>query len=132
MQALQAFKTRLAWMASAALLLAALMPALSQLLAAATGAADWTEVCTRGGARLVRLDGATPATPDLPRDLGATGLEHCPYCAIHHGAPGLPPATSAPALLQTLDFPPPARFATQPRPLFAWAAAQPRAPPARA
>lgn len=130
------FPKRLAaWFAMFAILLAALAPSVSHAVAAAKGDASWIEVCTSAGPALVKVADEQSPTPapaqPVPGDQGVH-LEHCPFCFTHAGAFGLPPATltvlpaaGSAELLPTL-------FYRAPRPLFAWAAGQPRAPPASA
>ena len=117
-----------AWLASFAILLAALAPAISHAVAAVQGGASWVEVCTATGPALVKVAGEqAPAAPE--QDGQGMHMEDCPFCLSHAGSFGLAPAAEAalPASLGT--DPAPALFYQSPRPLFAWAAAQARAPP---
>jgi len=120
-----------AWLATFAILLAALSPTVSHAMAAVRGGASWVEVCTASGPALVKVAGeqapTAPAksgnTPDL------THFDHCPFCFTHAGTAGLPPAAAAlPVALGAHAVP--ELFLRAPRPLFAWVAGQPRAPPA--
>lgn len=112
-------RTLARWVTLAAMLLASGAPALSQALAAYRGdLAPWSVVCSAGQARAdtSHLSGV------------ATVFEHCPFCALQGQDMAPPPA------LPALALPPgraalPALFLQAPRPLFAWAAAQPRGPP---
>jgi hypothetical protein len=117
------------WIASFAILLAALAPSISHAVAAATGGVPngWTEVCTADGAKLVKLDGA-PSSPDAPADK-ALHFEHCPFCLHHATGAGLLPASdiALPAPAESRAFPTLFYQASYPKP--AWAVAQPRAPP---
>ncbi|MCG2583074.1 DUF2946 domain-containing protein [Massilia sp. TS11] len=112
----RAFPVRFAaWLACVAVLLAALMPSVSHLLAANPATAPLVELCS---ADSVKKDMA-----------GAGHLEHCAYCATHDGSLGL-----APTLLGALPLPlarheVPQLFLHSPQPLFAWATPQSRAPP---
>lgn len=121
-------KTRLAWIVTFTILLAALLPTLSHFVLPKDSAA-WAEVCTATGAKFVRVDaGAEPGDPaGTPK-----ALMECPYCAIHHGTPLLPPAQVAWAPPGALKFEHPRLFLEAPRPLFSWAPLQARAPPALA
>ncbi|CAL94774.1 DUF2946 domain-containing protein [Azoarcus olearius] len=116
-----------AWIASFAILLAALAPVVSQLMAARAGdEARWLEICTVAGTERVAVAGDHGDGGGKPAQ--AMG-EHCPYCFTHAGSFGLPPAdVPVFAVAGGADVLPPLYFAA-PRPLFAWAAAQPRAPP---
>lgn len=100
-----------------AVLFAALAPTVSHALASSTPAA-LTEMCTADG-----LAKKAPANT-------MHGMEHCPYCATHGGAPALPPhALTGFAVIGGHDFYPPL-FYTAPQPLHSWRAASPRGPPA--
>lgn len=122
---------RVTWLALVAVLALALMPTLSHALAFARGdAVAWTEVCTPQGIKVVALDSAEDPTPATPVSTGQH-LEHCPFCKLgSDDALALPPAPLA--LAEPLPPGPflPPLFLQAPRTLHAWAAAQPRAPPA--
>jgi hypothetical protein len=111
------------WLASLALLVGSLAPALSQLV---LGNAGWVEVCTATGSQWLRADGAAP---DQPAPASAHWQEHCPYCSLHLPALGLPPVLHVVALPAAGAGMLPPLLLHAPRPLFAWAGAQPRAPP---
>lgn len=121
-----------AWIASFALLMSALVPALSHaFLADVPG--NWVEVCSVTGAKLVQADAGNPnaassgkAAPGAPE---GHAFKHCPYCASHADLISLPPADSSGMRLITLGQHVPELFLAAPRPLFAWASARPRAPP---
>jgi hypothetical protein len=119
------------WIACLAMLVAALAPALSHALSPVGHAAETAnavEVCTMAGMQLVMLDadGGKIKTP-LHK---SAAMADCPYCASHANAIGLRPNCSpvlsslAPIALA------PALFYQAARPLYAWAPAQSRAPPA--
>jgi hypothetical protein len=115
-------------LASVALLLAAVTPALAHLLRPSTTAGAHgiaTEVCTSVGPQ--RLTVAS-ADADAPVPPAASLHDHCPFCGWHAfiGAP--PPSAPAIAGLAGLHSVP-ALFLHAPHRLFAWAGAQPRAPP---
>jgi hypothetical protein len=114
-----------AWIACLAVLLGALAPAVTHALQAG-GTGSWVEVCTAQGSRWVRADGA--GTHDAAPG-HESGHQHCAYCWLQAGKPGLPatapawqppagPGHAAPHLTG------PGSTAPPPRP-----AAQPRAPP---
>lgn len=110
----------LAWIAFVALLFNALAPLVMQGMAQDAG---YSELCTVRGIERV-ADNGDGSDPGMTMS-GA----HCPFCLAQHtpflpAAPvvaGLTPATGADAL--------PPLFLHAPRPPFAWAPAQPRAPP---
>jgi Protein of unknown function (DUF2946) len=121
---------RLSWIALLAIFGLAMVPTISHALARVTGTSAWTEVCTPQGTQLVALDetGSGPVTPAA----GGSHLDHCPLCGLG-GSPVAPPPVAAPVtFLIDLGNATPTLFLRAPRPLFAWAAAQPRAPPLRA
>lgn len=117
-----------AWIACFAILLAALAPSISHALAiAGDGSGNWVEICTVSGSKLVSAnhDHQSPAPADK-----FGHLKHCPFCLSHAVSVGLlPPADfTLPVVAGTHILP--SLFYQAPRPLFAWAVAQPRAPPA--
>lgn len=118
------------WIACFAILLSALAPAISHAVQR-DAPAGWTEICSFTGAKLVRLDDGGSGKPE-PGQSQAHVLEHCPYCALHVDALGLPPAAPAGPELLPLSFHVPELFLLAPHTLHAWASAQPRAPPLQA
>jgi hypothetical protein len=117
------------WIACCAILLAALAPSISHAVAAARGIPNgWTEICTVNGAKLVKLDGTSSSQSPTP-DKKASHFEHCPFCLHHAVSLGLPPNDNVlmPAVQGSHVLP--SLFYQASRPLFAWTAAQPRAPP---
>ncbi|OYT85553.1 MAG: hypothetical protein CFE46_17560 [Burkholderiales bacterium PBB6] len=123
---------RLSWIAFFAIFGLAFAPTISHAMAAAAGNSLYTEVCTPQGTRLVSLaDGSEASGPEASLS-GAAGLhfDHCPLCGLGGQAP-LPPSAPPTDALATpaLSHAVPRLFLQAHRPLFAWAAAQPRAPP---
>ena len=117
-----------AWLAMFAILLAALAPTVSHATAAARGGASWMEICTSAGPAMIRVaDDQAPGVP-AGNDQGIH-LEHCAFCLTHAGAFALPAAALAALPVITGSDSPPLLFHRAPRPLFVWAAGQPRAPP---
>lgn len=117
-----------AWIACFAILAAMLVPAMTHLLpTAAASTAAMADICSSGGMLAAAIDkGAAPAAPADKRMHG----EHCQYCFSQADATALPPGvalTLAPAGALTLQATP---FYQSPGPLFIWAPAQSRAPPA--
>lgn len=115
-----------AWIACIAILLSSLAPAIAHALQR-DGQGAWAEVCTTSGSKVVSLDsGLADEAPSLPAE---HPLQHCPYCSLHAPALGMPPGSLAvPTLVPQLSAVPEPMLAA-PRTLFAWATAQPRAPP---
>jgi hypothetical protein len=111
---------RLAWIALFAMLAMALAPTVSHALAAEQ--APWSAVCSAMG--------STPSAPmaDPTQAPIQAHLDHCPFCALQGATPALPSAPT-PWLPGELSQPMPALYWRAPHPLFAWCAAQPRAPP---
>lgn len=116
MQALRHRLRRLSLIAFLAVFGFALAPTLSHALAAAN---PWAEICSAAD------EAKVPGT-------GATHLEHCPLCGLGAGAAPLPAAPAASIVLPQGAAHVPALFLHAPRPLHAWSAAQPRAPPSQA
>jgi hypothetical protein len=118
-----------AWIACFAILLASLAPAVSHALAAAGkgGFSLWAEICSAEGPRLQNVE-SHAAHDTAPTEHGMH-FEHCPFCLTHAGSVALP-SSAEPILLLPAGSPvQPLLFFHAPRPLFAWVAAQPRAPP---
>lgn len=104
----------------------ALLPTVSHALAFAQGGKSaWAEICTPQGMMVVAVESA-PGDEGIPV---AAHLEHCPYCAQAATTLGMPPAVATAPALPLAAIEPPALFLNAPRAPFAWAAAQPRAPP---
>ncbi len=116
------------WIACFAILMASLAPSISHAVAAAHGTPNaWMEVCTVAGSKMVMVDveQTAPATNEQ-----SVHFEHCPFCLSHAGTVGLPPAADFVMPVVSGDHVLPSLFYQSSRPLFAWAVAQPRAPPA--
>ncbi|MBL0143792.1 MAG: DUF2946 domain-containing protein [Betaproteobacteria bacterium] len=111
-----------------AMLLAGLAPAITSALSAANGQhTRWVAVCTADGARLVSVPTDADGVPVAPK---THAIDHCPFCSPGAAAPMLPPtAAVAVPLTAGSDPVPPLLLLLAPRPLFTWAAVQPRAPP---
>lgn len=107
----------------------ALAPSLSHAMALAQGGqTSWTEICTPTGMSVVAVASPTDDKPGAPT--GSLSVEHCPYCAHGNALTTLLPAPIAVFAVPLAAAAPPPLFLHAPRTLFAWAAAQPRAPPA--
>jgi hypothetical protein len=119
---------RLSWIAILAVSGLALAPTLSHALAFVQGGKSaLAEVCTPRGTQLMTADDA--AADSRAPSTGAHRLEHCPYCASGASALGLPPTPVAALSLPLAGADVPSAWLRVPPTLFAWAAAQPRAPP---
>lgn len=103
----------------------ALVPTVSRWLAAAQGGSAWAEICTPQGPKQLAVG---DAEQPQPTQAAAMHLDHCALCGLAGQAMAPPPLVTAPTLIETLADRP-ALFLHAPRPLFAWAAAQARAPP---
>jgi hypothetical protein len=112
----------LAWLAVFAL---TLLPSLTRVVNATTHT-GWVEVCSAQGMRWVAPDGTLSERG--PGGQSASHGQTCPLCG-GAGAVALPPpvATVSPVVFDATFIAP--LFLHAPRPLFAWSAAQPRAPP---
>ncbi|MFY9459078.1 MAG: DUF2946 domain-containing protein [Aquabacterium commune] len=121
---------RAAWIALLAMLMAALAPAISQLLQRGSSTA-WVEICRAGGGT------AWVAVGDLQSKQTPTKgqphlLDHCPYCSLQaHALPAVP-ALPTVAAAPLPGFREPTAFLHAPHTAHAWRPAQSRAPPSRA
>lgn len=116
----------LAWLALVAVSGWSFVPTLAHARSFVLGSADMqAEICTAQGPQRA-ASGETLPAGDVA---GVQG--HCPYCACG-GTPAMLPPAAATAVLPPAPAPagPPPLFLHAPRTLFAWASAQPRAPPA--
>lgn len=113
-----------AWIATIAILMAALAPSVSYaLMVNGAGPATLGEVCTAGPSKLVKF------AVDSDTKSGTKHAEHCSFCCTYVPPVVLPPATEhlLPVSLNLIERP--SLFYQSPRPLFTWSAAQSRAPP---
>ena len=119
----------IAWFACVAILLNSLAPAISHAMATVQGKdAPWTEICTTSGTKFIPLDlGLKQSQDQQPQPMA---MEHCAYCLTHAGSFALftDVALTLPHAAVTDSHP--RLFYQSPTPLFIWAAASPRAPPA--
>lgn len=106
------------------LVLNALMPLAAQAMAASTPGSQWQEICTSTGMVRLPLDDSE----HHPADSGAGQSQDCPYCNLHAGHAGLPPAAIDPVAILPLREMPPAFFQAA-HTSSVWLAAQSRAPP---
>ncbi len=117
-----------AWIACCAILFAALAPSIAHAMSTARGDV-WTEICTVGSVKFVKIDGATlqKSDPDTQKS-----MSHCPFCATDGGAFAPLPSASTVRLPLIVRDTCPTLFLQSPQPLAIWATAQSRAPPATA
>lgn len=116
-----------AWIACFAILFAALAPSVSHALGAARGDL-WTEVCSPGGARMVKV-GMDQSGEGTQASAASTAFEHCSFCAMHGGGSGVPPGEAIVVQFLAVNKLRPILFYQAPRPLPIWTVAQSRAPP---
>ena len=125
------FKRHLAhWTAIIAVLMSSLAPTVSQAVSLAQyGQGISIEVCTTTGVKMTQVIDASVASVVSDADELAQASGHCPLCVVH-GSYVLP-------LNHELSFAKPVNsniypqlFYQSPKPLFAWVALPPRAPPA--
>jgi hypothetical protein len=130
------FRLRLRWLLRIALIATlglALVPTVSRLMIPSTGSGPWSEICSTAGARWLAQatipSDAPESVPSAPGDARSAHMEHCPLCSNVTPALGMPP--SAPAVTSLAEGADhlPALFSQAPRPLYAWAPIQARAPP---
>lgn len=136
----------IAWLTACALLLAGLLPAVSQAVVAHTaGPGDWIEVCTSTGMAWVR-SGEPSTAPAAEKSLHPgmalsadedTGTVTttmlsgtCDWCQHAAGAMAVPTPPVPLSLLPPEPAAWPLAFLRAPRTPFAWAAPHSRAPPA--
>jgi len=118
----------IAWFACIAILLNSLMPAISHAMAASHDQGElWTSICSASGAKLIPSSFSQPA--DKNTDSKPMSMAHCPYCLAHAGSVGLLPEVTLALAPANLSYALPRLFYLSPSPLFAWASANPRAPP---
>lgn len=114
-------RTRSLWahIALAMMVLAFAAPTASRLLHAVQAqSSPWDVVCS------VEAGSASGGS-----ESGAPSLEHCPMCLLQQAASAPPPAALQRLQAVGLSQLQPRLFLQAPHPLFAWSAAQPRAPP---
>lgn len=121
-------RTLTAWIALFAILLGAVMPAMSHALSRISGGETrWVEVCTVAGTKLVAVDDSTgDSKGDNPELFPA---ERCVFCATHGATAALPGPQVELFALEAGSDEFPRLYFHSPRPLFAWIKSPPRAPP---
>ena len=123
----------IAWLGCLAVLLNTLAPAISHAMASGQDNTLLLEVCSATGnktAIAIQLDFAQlPGKMQDNQDSHAAPMQHCPYCLTHVAYLAVLHDKAPLALVTNLSYSLPELFYHAPRPLFAWAASQPRAPP---
>ena len=137
MQTLRRKHTLSSWIAILAILLSALMPAVSQAWersrSDASATSQWLEVCSTDGTVWVRLesDGSlAEQTSQRPTDAPLSSSHaHCPYCVTHAASFALPPTEQpgSPVWQRRFEPSPPRALQIQ-TPLLWWVPGA-RAPP---
>jgi hypothetical protein len=124
-----ATKTLWLWIACFAILLNALAPSVSHAIAFSRGVPATWEICRADGSRITVSGLITADDSDRSSGVSKAMAGDCAYCQTHAGSFGLPPTSMSilPAVGMQLT---PFLFYRAPQPLSAWAAAQPRGPPA--
>jgi hypothetical protein len=119
---IRSWRKRCAWLAFAAMLAAALAPAVSRMLSSDRIAnIMMAEICAPSG-----MDYA--GMRQVPDDRNIGHLDDCAYCRLQADTPVLPAAI---AVIEPRAgaAPRPPLFYHASTPLFAWTAAKPRGPP---
>ena len=112
------------------ILLASLAPSISHALSAAKETAGFFgEICSVDGAKFIKLGDSPDSKTSTPAQKNLH-FEHCPFCSPHAGSIGLPPSAGFQLPLLSGHSLQPTLFYQSPRPLFVWASAHSRAPPA--
>jgi len=113
------------WVTLFALVLAMLAPGMSRTWAQLQGqaSADWGQICSAMNAESMTGGESAPAKP-----AGAMP-DHCPMCLLRADLAAPPPMPVAPAMRTDLGHAQPTLFLQAPHTLYAWSAAQARAPP---
>ena len=119
-----------AWIASFAILWAALAPSISHALAAYTGGPAGTVlVCTSMGYKWVSVATGKERDASGETEKSSSHFERCAFCGTHGGSVALLPAGAFTAPVIDATHLTPSLFRHAPRPLFAWSASRSRAPP---
>jgi hypothetical protein len=116
----------LAWIACLAVLLNALMPAVSHAMAAHQDEpAAWAAICSASGTKFA----PSPFDQTGEQNSGFMDMAHCPYCLTHAGSTGTLPAPAIALVQAETSSASPIPSYLLPVPLNSWAKGSPRAPP---
>jgi len=122
-----------AWIACIAILLAALAPSVSRVLAAAPSSnMSWIEICSATGSKFVKVLDDRAAGKVSKASEKSLHANDCPYCLTQAASFALPPNSAFVVPVMVSNTLQPSLFFQAPRPLFIWASAQSRAPPTSA
>jgi hypothetical protein len=125
----------IASVAAIAVLLASLMPTITQVFASRQVTDSFlSTICSTSVGKFVAFDLVQKKTGDSGQFDQKPGnksmpMEHCPYCFTHAGSFGIMPSHDVVVVKLALSQPYPQLFYRSPYPLFAWLRANPRAPP---
>jgi hypothetical protein len=124
----------ISWLASMAIVLNALAPAISHAMASIQDqAAPWAEICSVSGTKFAPLAfdqvGSHEAGNKNGSDADPSAMQHCPYCVVHAGSLAVLTDYGFELAKTDLSYSLPELFYHAPRTLFVWAASSPRAPP---
>jgi len=117
-----------------AILLNAIAPTLSHAFSADQNEqTTWMQVCTVAGIKLIPLSinnaPAESSSQPAPDSSMLMSMEHCAYCFNQASSWALMPTAEFSIEPLNLSYHLPPLFYQSPRPLFAWASSNPRAPP---
>jgi hypothetical protein len=119
-----------AWIACFAILLASLAPSISHALSTAKESTGFFgEICSADSAKFVELGDSLGSKTSNPVQK-SLHFEHCPFCSSHADTIGLLPSAGFQLPLLSGHSLKPTLYYQSPRPLFIWASARSRAPPA--
>jgi len=132
MEMIRRVRFRVSWIALIAFLFATFAPTVSAAFPhKSTTLAVWGQLCTVDGQQAVRIDtGDSDENPAAAHHGSTSQAGHCLLCFYPATLPPseLPAVTGFTRAVVLL----PRLFLRTPRPLFIWAASQPRGPPAQA
>ena len=113
-----------------AILLASLMPAITQAFASRQVTDSFlSAVCSNSSGARFLASAVVPVKSGQPAQGKPMAMEHCPYCFTHAGSFGIMPGHETGIVKLALSQAYPPLFYRAPYPLFAWISANPRAPP---
>ena len=116
--------------ASLAMVLNFAAPAISHAMAEKSGSTSiLLEICSAAGNKSVLVTELDLEKRSDSQDSNQAPMQHCPYCLTHAESFAVMHALQPVIALPDLSYSLPELFYHAPRPLFAWAATQPRAPP---
>ncbi|HEY8085274.1 MAG TPA: DUF2946 domain-containing protein [Methylophilaceae bacterium] len=123
-------RTVIALCAGFAILLASLMPTITQAFASQQVTDSFlSAICSNSGVAKFVSFAVVTGKSSQPAQNKPMAMEHCPYCFSHAGSFGVMPSHDLAIVKLALSQPYPQLFYRSPYPLFAWISANPRAPP---